>query len=75
MSKQHNINKMWTPIGELVEYKISLPLKMIWDPKEDITAHELALCLPYFFMQVAPNEIDYSLPHFRHFKIINPNIK
>lgn len=74
MNKQHNINKMWPPIGELVEYKISLPLKMIWDPKEDITAHELALCLPYFFMQVAPNEIDDSLPHFRHFKIINPNI-
>ena len=47
---------------------------MIWDPKEDITAHELALCLPYFFMQVAPNEIDNSLPHFRHFKIIDPNI-
>ena len=74
MDKQNNINKMYVPIGELVEYKISLPLKMIWDPKEDITAHELALCLPYFFMQVAPNEIDDSLPHFRHFKIINPNI-
>ena len=65
---------MWSPIGELVEYKISLPLKMIWDPKEDITAYELALCLQYFFMSVAPNEIDNSLPHFRHFKIIDPNI-
>ena len=47
---------------------------MIWDPKEDITAYELALCLQYFFMSVAPNEIDNSLPHFRHFKIIDPNI-
>lgn len=49
------------------------PLQMEWRPKEDITAHELALCLPHFFGYYKPDEIDVSLPHFRHFKITDPN--
>ena len=55
--------------------QILLPLEMIWQPKEDITAYELAMCLPYFFRyrRVMPYEVDQSLPHFRHFKIINHN--
>ena len=28
--------------------QILLPLEMIWQPKEDITTYELAMCLPYF---------------------------
>jgi hypothetical protein len=57
-------------------HKIIFPLEMIWQPKEDITTYELAMCIPYFFMQrrVMPYEIDESLPHFRHFEIINRNI-
>jgi len=55
--------------------QILLPLEMIWQPKEDITTYELAMCLPYFFRDhgVMPYEVDQSLPHFRHFKIINHN--
>ena len=50
------------------------PLQMIWKPKEDITAYELALCIPYIISNIMPYEkIDQSLPHFRHFEIIDPN--
>lgn len=54
-----------------------LPLEMIWQPKEDITTYELAMCLPYFFRHygVMPYEVDKSLPHFRHFKIIDHNVQ
>ena len=55
--------------------RIVYPLQMDWQPKEDITTYELAMCLPYFFRGhgVMPNDIDKSLPHFRHFKITDPN--
>lgn len=54
--------------------KIAQPIQMIWKPKEDITAYELALCISYIGrFNVMPYEIDQSLPHFRHFKIIDPN--
>lgn len=58
-------------------FRITLPLEMIWQPKEDITTYELAMCLPYFFRHhgVMPYEVDKSLPHFRHFKIIDHNVK
>ena len=57
--------------------RIVLPLEMIWQPKEDITTYELAMCLPYFFSRhgVMPHDVDKSLPHFRHFKIIDHNVK
>ena len=53
----------------------SAPLEMIWQPKEDITTYELAMCLPYFFNHrgIMPYEIDTKLPYLRHFKIINHN--
>ena len=58
-------------------FRITLPLEMIWQPKEDITTYELAMCLPYFFRPhgVMPYEVDNSLPHFRHFKITDHNVK
>ena len=58
-------------------FMIKLPLEMIWQPKEDITTYELAMCLPYFFRHhgVMPYEVDKSLPHFRHFKITDHNVK
>jgi hypothetical protein len=57
--------------------KIILPLEMFWQPKEDITTYELSMCLPYFFRYhgVMPYEVDESLSHFRHFKIINHNVQ
>jgi|DEB0MinimDraft_6_1074348.scaffolds.fasta_scaffold33739_4 hypothetical protein len=53
----------------------TLPLKMVWKPKEDITAYELAICLRYLFRHdgIMPDEVDISLPHFRHFEITDPN--
>ena len=53
-----------------------IPLEMYWEPKEDITTFELALCLQYLIRRyhVMPDEIDLSLPYFRHFKIIDHNI-
>jgi hypothetical protein len=57
-------------------FKITMPLEMIWQPKEDITTYELAMCLQYFFRHhgVMPYEVDKSLPHFRHFKITDHNV-
>ena len=50
------------------------PLQVKWNPKEDITSYELAQCLPYFLIkEIMPSMIDQSLPHFRHFEIIDPN--
>ena len=55
--------------------KIITPLIMSWEPKEDITAYELARCLPYFFSEsIMPGDIDKSLSYFRHFNILDPNI-
>ena len=54
--------------------KILLPLELIWEPKEDITAFELALCLPYFYRGgIMPYEINQNDVHMRHFKIIDHN--
>lgn len=57
--------------------RIQLPLEMRFEPKEDITPYELALCLPYILTDTRflPISIDASLPHFRHFKIIDHNEK
>jgi|GEM_PF-4490583 len=46
-----------------------------WQPKEDITAYELSMCLPYIIRaycvgRISSNEIDKSQPFFRHFQII-----
>ena len=49
------------------------PLQIRWTPKEDITAYELALCLPYLNRMVYSYDIDQSLPIFRHFEIIDHN--
>lgn len=64
--------------GQIVGIKFTylIPLKMNWKPKEDITTYELALCIPFFFRHaVMPYEVDKSLSHFRHFEIIDNNIK
>lgn len=55
--------------------KFVIPLEIRWDPKEDITVNELALCLPILIWKhpIMPYDIDITLPHFRHFIIINHN--
>ena len=54
-----------------IDLGIDYGVRLEWHPKEDITTHELALCLPYILY---PNrstfEIDENEQRFRHFKII-----
>ena len=52
-----------------------IPLQMIWKPKEDITAYELALCLQYLNRNVMPYELNLKDKHLRHFEIIDHNEK
>jgi len=68
-------NELYTVLG--TGSKLIMPLQMEWQPKEDISTYELAMCLPYFFRYhgVMPYEVDKSLPHFRHFKITDHNVK
>ena len=56
-------------------YKLLMPLDMEWQPKEDITTHELALCMPYLVRHtlVMPYEVDTNDKHLRHFKITYHN--
>ena len=53
------------------------PLKLDWNPKEDITTFELAQCIPFIFgfRTVYPNMVDLTESHFRHFDITDPNQK
>ena len=57
------------------EIRIVQPLQMTWDPIEDITAYELAKCLPFILRSrvVMPSEVDKNAPEMRHFKIVDPN--
>ena len=52
-----------------------MPLQMEWQPKEDITTYELALCMQYLVRHsaVMPYEVDTNDKHLRHFKITNHN--
>ncbi len=55
--------------------EILMPLQMEWQPKEDITTYELALCMPYFYRPygVMPYEVNLNDKHLRHFKITDHN--
>ena len=55
--------------------KLILPLQMVWEPKNDITTLELALCIPYLLRKchVMPYEVNKTERHFRHFKITDHN--
>lgn len=66
-------NNMWITSTSSTQFVI--PLTMEWQPKEDITTYELAMCLPFIYSRsfIMPYEIDPSLSYFRHFNIINPN--
>ena len=57
------------------EIRIIQPLQMTWDPIEDITAYELAKCLPFLLRPglVMPHDVNKNAPEMRHFKIVDPN--
>ena len=57
----------------LRDARFLMPINWKWEPKEDITAHEIALCIPWLFTHYWEPQMDYSAPHFRHFIIHNPN--
>jgi hypothetical protein len=75
MKTENKNNEANIVLGTDSGVKIVMPLRMDFQPKEDITTYELAMCLPYFFRAhgVMPGEIDMELPHFRHFEITNNN--
>lgn len=66
-------NELYTVSG--IGSKLLLPLQMKWQPKEDITTYELALCMQYLVRHnsVMPYEVDTNDKHLRHFKITDPN--
>ena len=76
MTEKEKSNELYT-LSDIYTFKTIMPLQMEWEPKEDITTHELAMCLPYFLRvgEVMPYEVNAELKHFRHFKITDPNIK
>lgn len=43
-----------------------IPLEIHWNPKEDITVYELAMCISYINQPypIMPYMIDIDLPHF-----------
>lgn len=83
MSKENgNLNKKENSALNIADvststFRVTLPLEMIWQPKEDITTYELALCMPYLVRHtpVMPYEVDTNEKHFRHFKITDHNVK
>jgi hypothetical protein len=49
------------------------PLEMRFNPQEDITAYELAMCLPHLFYHTMPHQVDMTKSYFRNFLITDPN--
>jgi|GEM_PF-6593985 len=66
-------NEFYTVLGS--GYNKRMPLQMEWQPKEDITTYELALCIQYLFRYsaVMPHEVDPNDKYLRHFKITEHN--
>jgi|TARA_R110000764_G_scaffold70237_3_gene145203 hypothetical protein len=66
-------NELYTSLG--TGSKILMPLQMEWQPKEDITIYELALCMQFLINSgaVMPYEVDSNDKHLRHFKITDHN--
>ena len=61
-------NELYKALG--TDSKILMPLQMEWQPKEDITTYELALCMQYLltYNAVMPYEVNYNDKHLRHVK-------
>ena len=72
-NQESKSNELYTVLG--TGSKLIMPLQMEWQPKEDITTYELALCMQYLLRPsgVMPYEVDLSDKHLRHFKITNHN--
>jgi len=75
MEKEIKSGIHFSPENGTVEMKLVKPLIIKWEPKEDITTWELAMCVPYLSNQypIMPHQIDTNQPFTRHFKIQDPN--
>ena len=71
MKKQERIDNIATRMQAIQ------PLRLSWNPKEDITTYELALCLEFltFNRFVMPYDFDKDAPYARHFEMYDPNTK
>ena len=58
-SKESNSNELYTVLG--TDSKILMPLQMEWQPKEDITTYELALCMQYLVRHAALCVLGFSI--------------
>jgi hypothetical protein len=74
-NQESKINELYTVLGTGTGSQILMPLQMEWQPKEDITIYELALCMQYLvrYSAVMPYEVDTNDKHLRHFKITDHN--
>ena len=56
-------------MSDNVKFTIRVPLNLIWEPQEDITAYEVAIALPYIIGQKPIYAEDFdALPFKRHLK-------
>jgi hypothetical protein len=65
-------------VNTTVSTSFMTPLNIRWDPKDDITAYELAQCMNYLlhFRSIYSHDITGEKPEvLRHFKITDPNKK
>lgn len=72
-NQEENSNEIFTTKTSISRI---IPLQMEWEPKRDITTHELALCMKYLLRlnAVMPYEINLDdEKYLRHFKITNHN--
>ena len=72
-NQESKSNELYTVLA--TGSKIVMPLQMEWQPKEDITTYELAMCMQYLVRHnaVMPYEVDINDKHLRHFKITDHN--
>jgi hypothetical protein len=57
----------------MAQFHVFIPDDLIWEPQPDITAHELALCIPLFTANGRLHQFYNQLPaeaqrHWRHVK-------
>ena len=73
---EENILKLVTNAVS-TNFNILKPIGIYWKPQEDITAHELALCIPILISAcnrpIMPFEVNKENGYMRHFEIIDPN--
>jgi hypothetical protein len=71
-----NINYVINPQNHTgANFRMLMPLHLIWKPLKGITTYELALCLPFLLRQQAimPHEFDETAAYASHWIVSDPN--